>query len=210
MTESLNVSNIKKVITEFNNKHTQKLEILEVQPTIIYVRYMGSITIGIKPCDMLKYGIIISFMDNCGVARTIGTYCNKLKEIIQLVDLVLVTYINNGCNTLNVTAKIRANHWGVKLLTVENDAGYRANLYNGNFLIALVNEGIINIKGVKYHSNQFANRISARYDKSVLNYNEIEKNDTWNEHTDGFQPIKRGIGGDYIHPSSCWQKGMLF
>lgn len=209
MSELLNVSNIKKLVTEFNNKHEQKLEILEVQPTIVYVRYMCIITIGIKPCDVLKYSVDVQFTLG-GITKTIATYCNNLKEILQLIDSVLVPYINNGCNTLNVTAKIRTNHWGVKLLTVENEASYRANLYNCNFLIALINERVINIQGVKYNSNQFASRMSVRYDKNVLSYDEIEKNNSWNEHTEGFKPIKRGIGGDYIHPSSGWQKGMLF
>lgn len=209
MSELLNVSSIKKLITEFNNKHEQKLEILETQPTIMYIRYMGNIVIRIKSCDELKYSVVVQFTVD-GITKAIATYCNNLKEILQLVDLVLVTYINNGCNTLNVTAKIRTNHWGVKLLTVENEAGYRANLYNSNFLIALIKERVINIKGVKYHSNQFASRMSVRYDKNVLSYDEIEKNNSWDEHTEGFKPIKRGIGGDYIHPSSSWQKGMLF
>lgn len=123
------------------------------------------------------------------------------RAICSIVILALAVYIKVECNTLNVTAKIRANHWGIKLLTVENDAGYRANLYNCNFLVALVNGGIINIKGVTYHSNQFEHRMSVRYDKSVLNYNAIEKSNTWDKYTDGFKPINRGIGGDYIHPS---------
>lgn len=52
--------------------------------------------------------------------------------------------------------------------------------------------------------------MSVRYDKSVLNYNAIEKSNTWDKYTDGFKPINRGIGGDYIHPSMYWQNETLF
>lgn len=137
----------------------------------------------------------------------------SLNEVAQLCNLLLYT-LDRTSGTLELKAIIKASHWGVKLVTVENTKGYRANLYVSDALYMLINLGYVKIHGMnikrKYESTS-KYTLKTRFDKYVLDYDKIQKEGNWDKYSEGFEPIKQfPHGEDYIHPSLKWQAGRLF
>ena len=206
----LNITYIKSFITKFEKDTGAKVTIdaLIADKTlaiIIYEKDGVLIKLSIRPSMESKYEVcIISKL--CNV--TVNT--DNLNEISQVCDLILQPIIRYG-TPMKLKAKIKTSHWGVKLVTVERQDGYRANLYVSNALIVISKLDEVSLDGVYFDYNGKTGKFRTSYDRCVLNYDKIQKEGSWSKYDIGFQRVEQcPNGNDYIHPSSKWQKGKLF
>lgn len=142
-----------------------------------------------------------------------GFRTKSLNEVAQLCNLLLYT-LDRTSGTLELKAVIKASHWGIKLVTVENTKGYRANLYVSDALYMLINMGYAKIHGMnieRKYTDPATYSLRTKFDKYVLDYDKIQKEGSWSKYDIGFQPVLQYPNGeDYMHPSLTWQKGRLF
>lgn len=142
-----------------------------------------------------------------------GFRVKNLNEVAQLCNLLLYT-IDRASGPLELRAVIKASHWGIKLVTVENTKGYRANLYVSDALYMLINLGYVKIHGMnieRKYTDPATYSLRTKFDKYVLDYDKIQKEGNWDMYTAGFEQIRQfPEGNDYMHPSLKWQKCRLF
>lgn len=204
------IKNMKRFVTELRKIDGADVTIEKLDTNLLEITYSKGIVdfpIVIAKGTTSKY--LVSFpslsIRNC--------VTDNLREVEQVVEVILCTYFSTG-KPIKVQAKIKASHWNKKLITIEREDGYRANLYVSCLLAELIKLNYIFIDGFVIKVD--GNRIRCKYSKDVLDYGKIQQAGTWNEYDHGFVPVKELRGNDstqdlgYIHPSMSWQIGRLF
>ena len=210
--KELNLAYIKRFVTKFAKDTDAKVTLDEFfrNGTVAGIKYIKDdvhINVSIRHSAIAKYEVGLA----CEQAKLNVHYLtDNLNDVVQACDLLIYTAVKlNG--TLQLRAVIKASHWGVRLVTVERHDGYRANLYVSGALRLLSMANIIKIDGLDLGLEDNSSKIRAVYSKDVLNYDKIQKEESWDKYSKGFQPILQyPQGNDYMHPSLKWQKGKLF
>lgn len=206
--ETLNMSYIKRFVTKFAKDTGAKIVIDSMTNSLVKIVYEKDsvfINIIIRARMKTKYEVGIQ----CNICNiTFST--NNLNEVVQACDLLIQPVIRYD-QVMEMKAVIKSNHWGVKLVTVERQDGYRANLYISDALMILSKMNCIRLQGIHLTYDSKTGKTKAVYDKYVLNYDKIQKDGSWSNYDTGFKPVVQYPNGeDYIHPSLKWQKGRLF
>lgn len=207
--ESLNTSYIKGFVTKATKETGANINIFSLSKDKVEIDYNKNsifFRIVILPGITNKYEVHI--LNNI---FNIITVTNNLNEIIQGIDLILIDYMKYK-TTRKLKAVIKAKHWGVRLVTVERQDRYRANLYVSHLLWQFIQVGIVQIQDLDVKIlSQSPLKIGCKYTKNVLDYDKIQKEKSWDRYTNGFESVKQyPNGNDYMHPSTAWQKGKIF
>lgn len=208
----LNISTVKRFITEtckISGAHINTGIVTENEVNMTYEKGNILLPMTIKAGPNSKYKYIVDFpslnINNCMV--------HNLNEVKQAMALIIEPCILSGQQIIS-QAKIKANHWDMRFVTVERQDGYRANLYISGLLFELLRLRFITINGLKLTANDKG--IRCNYDKGVLNYEEIQRAQDWGKYDKGFVSVNDMRKEDitcregYIHPSTAWQIGRIF
>lgn len=207
----LNETYIKRTVTKFSKDTNPNIMYVydesEDTVSLVYLKNIVTIVIFIKSSIVAKYNVTIECKQ---INLSISYITDSLNEVLQACELLIypVATLNKP---MELTAKIKASHWGLKLVTLEREDGYRANIYASTLLKLLEINNIIKLHNISIEYNAKTCKSRVKYDKSVLNYDKIQKEGNWNDYTIGWQAINQYPNGqDYIHPSLKWQHGRLF
>lgn len=209
---SLSVATVKRFITELCNIsgaciNTGIFNEDEVHMTYEKEKICLPITIKAGATPKYKY---IADLPSLNIYNCLASNLNEVK---QAIALMIDPCITSGEQIIS-QAKIKANHSDMRLVTVERQDGYRANLYISGLLFELVRLRFITINGLKLTANDKG--IRCNYDKGVLNYEEIQRAQNWSKYDEGFVSVEELRKADatwregYMHPSTAWQIGRLF
>ena len=205
----MNISYIKGLLSKASKNTGANINIVELSEHKVDFTYCKNniyIKVIVTPSKIKKYQVNILYG-----TYNIQTVIDNLNEVIQGIDLILLDYIKYKTPIL-LKAVMKANHWGVKLVTVEKPDKSRANLYVSHLLYAFTVANIVNIDNLHINFDTVSYKTKCKYEKTVLNYDKIQKEQSWDKYSHGFENIKqfKDGGNDYIHPSLTWQKTKLF